>query len=199
MKRFIKISAVVSLSAFQALAQNVQVRLDDALASYRSEDLENARFSLQEALNEINQAVGKEILNALPSEMKGMSKVDEADNVTGVNLGFAGLFVSRSYRDDNREASIDLISDSPMMAGLNTILAMPAFVSSDDNQKRIKVSGYKALLSWDTKEDGKMSYDLQIPLNNSLLTFQCSGMDNENEVLDMADMIPVKQIVDISN
>ncbi len=65
-------------------AQDVTASLDEALSSYKSDNLEDARFALQGALNGINQAIGKEILAILPDEMNGMSKVEEGDNVTGV-------------------------------------------------------------------------------------------------------------------
>jgi len=185
MKKILLVSAILAvfLPGTGLKAQDVQSRLDEALMSYRQEDLDNARFSLQEALNEINRVVGKEIL---------------ADDVTGVNTGFAGLFVHRSYKDETREASVDLISDSPMLTGINTILAMPGFMTSDPNQKRIKVGNYKALMTRSTSEEGPVSYDVQIPLSSSLLTFQCSGFDDENEVVKMVNTIPVDKILSIS-
>jgi len=180
-------------------AQEVQVQLDEALSSYRSEDLENARFALQEALNEINKAVGNEILKALPTDMNGMNRVEEADDVTGISMGFASLFVHRSYKDENRQASIDILADSPMLMGVNTILSMSAFMSSDDNQKRIKLSGYKALLTRNEDESGQVSYDIQVPLSTSLLTFECTGFSEESDVLEMANRIPVDRIAELSD
>lgn len=179
-------------------AQDVQARLDEAMSSYRSDDLENTRFALQEALTEINREVGREILAALPAEMNSLPMIEDEDNVTGMNSSFAGLFVHRSYRGENRSASIDIVSDSPMMAGINTILAMPGFMTSDDNQKRVKVSNYKALLTKNESETGEISWDLQVPLNSSLLTFGCKGFTSESEVMDMANQLPVKQIVEIA-
>lgn len=179
-------------------AQEVTAGLDEALTSYRSDDLDNARFALQGALNGINQAIGREILALLPDEMNGMSKVEAGDDVTGVNTGFAGLFISRYYTGEDRNASIEIVSDSPLLAGINTILAMPGFMTADENQKRIKIEGYKVLLTRNTDSNGMVSYDLQMPFSGSLLTFQCSGIDDENEVIDMAGRIPVDKIVAIA-
>ena len=179
-------------------AQEVTASLDEALSSYKSDNLEDARFALQEALNGINQAIGKEILAILPDEMNGMSKVETGDNVTGVNTGFAGLFISRSYSAEDKNASIEIMSDSPLLAGINTILAMPGFMTGDENQKRIKVEGYKALLTRNSDSEGRVSYDLQMPFSGSLLTFQCAGIEDENEVIGMANRIPVDEIVAIT-
>jgi hypothetical protein len=58
-------------------SQDIQANLDAARSSYQSGDLENARFSLQEALNMINQAIGQEILGMLPASVGGMAKTQE--------------------------------------------------------------------------------------------------------------------------
>jgi hypothetical protein len=190
--------AVYSFTGVFMNAQEVTASLDGALSSYQSGHLEDARFALQGALAGINQAIGREILAILPDEMNGMSKIETGDDVTGVNTGFAGLFISRSYAAENRNASIEIVSDSPLLAGINTLLAMPGFMTSDENQKRIKIEGYKALLTRNTDNEGMVSYDLQMPFSGSLLTFQCSGFEDENEVIGMANKIPVDEIVAIA-
>jgi hypothetical protein len=200
MKKILSILTVAVFTfpgAFMS-AQEVTASLDEALTSYNSDNLEDARFTLQGALNGINQAIGKEILAILPDEMNGIPKVETGDDVTGVNTGFAGLFISRSYMAEDRNASIEIVSDSPLLAGINTILAMPGFMTSDENQKRIKIEGYKALLTRNTDAEGMVSYDLQMPFSGSLLTFQCAGIEDENEVIAMAKNIPVDEIVTIA-
>ena len=195
---FLLIIAVFAIPDAFISAQDVTTTLDEALSSYKSDNLEDARFALQGALNGINQAIGKEILAILPDEMNGMSKVEAGDDVTGINTGFAGLFISRSYTAEDRNASIEIVSDSPLLAGINTILAMPGFMTSDENQKRIKIEGYKALLTRNTDGEGMVSYDLQMPFSGSLLTLQCAGIEDENEVITMAKKIPVDEIVTIA-
>ncbi len=195
---FLLIIAVFAIPDAFISAQEVTTTLDEALSSYKSDNLEDARFALQGALNGINQTIGKEILAILPDEMNGMSKVETGDDVTGINTGFAGLFISRSYTAEDRNASIEIVSDSPLLAGINTILAMPGFMTSDENQKRIKIEGYKALLTRNADGEGMVSYDLQMPFSGSLLTLQCDGIEDENEVITMAKKIPVDEIVTIT-
>ena len=189
---------LVLITGINSLAQDVQARFDEAKSAYRSGNLENARFALQEALNEINQVVGKEILNILPSEMNDMSFVETSDNVTGTSAGFAGLYVNREYAGENCEASVEIISDSPMLASINAILTMPAFMGSDENQKRIKVNNYKALLSKDIDDQGIPTYDIQLPSGNLLLTFSCTGIQDEDEAIGMANSLPIDRIVKLT-
>jgi len=199
MKRTTVIAFLLVLGAGTWLqAQDVPARYDEARSAYQSGNLEDARFALQQALNEINQVVGREILNLLPAEWNGMTIDTAADNVTGTSAGFAGLYVNRGYTGENREASIEIISDSPMLASLNAVLTMPAFMASDQNQKRIKVSNYKALMTKDVDEQGNASYEIQVPCSSLLLTISCSGIQDEDEAVNMANSLPVDQIVKLT-
>ena len=179
-------------------AQDIQSGLDKALSSYNSENLEDARFALQQALNDINQAIGREVLNLLPAEMNGMSRLEQEDNVTGTSSGFAGLYVNRSYQGENRDASIEIVSDSPMLGAVSTLLNMPGFMTSDPNQKRIKLYDYKAIMTKEVPDSGQVSYNIQMPFQNSLLTFSCHGVEKEEEVMEIANRIPVDKIVKIT-
>jgi hypothetical protein len=179
-------------------SQDVQANLDKAKSSYQSGDLENTRFALQEALNLINQAIGQEILGLLPASLGGMEKTADGDNVTGTGMGFAGLFVDRAYAGGDKNASVEIVGDSPLMTAINAMLAMPAFMSSDPNQKRIKISSYKALQTKSTSEQGIVTYEIQLPLTNTLLTFRCTGVQNESEVTGMANTLPVDKIAKLA-
>jgi hypothetical protein len=113
-------------------------------------------------------------------------------------MGFAGLFVDRNYGQGEKNAGIDIIGDSPLMAGLTAILALPAIMTQgDQDQKRIKVDGYKSLLQKETSSEGLVSYNVQIPANSTLITLNVSGY-SENEVISMANLIPVSQIVKLA-
>jgi len=175
-------------------AQDVNAQLNEAQSAYKSGELQNTRFALQQALNEIDRAIGAEIIKLLPEKMGNMAAVETEDNITATSMGFAGLFVSRSYTAaDENKASIQIMSDAPFLAGVNALLALPAF-ASDPNQKRIRVGSYRALLQKNQDETGAISWDVQIPVSSTLISFSCSGIDNEKAVTDMANTIPVEQI-----
>ncbi len=54
---------IIIFAVYQAKSQDVNTKLDEAASAYRSEDLENTRFSLQQSLTELDILVGQEILN----------------------------------------------------------------------------------------------------------------------------------------
>ena len=178
------------------MAQEVEQRLDEAKSAYSSGDLENARFALQEALNEINKAIGKDILEMLPASAGGMEKVENSDNVTGTNMGFAGLYVNRDYKSEDSDANFQIISDSPLMGSISTLLSMSVFMAADPNQKRIKVDGYKALMTREENEDGSTSgWQVQLPFGNSLLSFDCNCDVDEKEMEKIMNEFPVQEII----
>ncbi|PZR39935.1 MAG: hypothetical protein DI538_05650 [Azospira oryzae] len=78
--------------------------------------------------------------------------------------------------------------NSPMLGGL----------MSNENQKVIKVQGYKSLLNKNVDVDsGKTNYELQIPLTNSLITLKLDDT-NESEITTFANTIPLAKIAQIS-
>ena len=192
---------IIIISIFLGLglqAQEVPGLLDEARSEYKAGNLENARFALQQALNGINQAIGRDILALMPEKLGGMPKVAEEDDVTGVNVGFAGLFVSRNYRSETSDASVEIVSDSPLLGSIGMLLSMPTFLNSDPNQKRIKVDGQKALLTKSTSEEGPVSYDVQLVFGSSLFTFRTNGVENEDDVISMLNKIPVREIIEVA-
>ncbi len=177
-----------------AKAQEVENNLNDARAAYNNGDLENARFALQQAMYELDLVIGHEILKLLPENMGNLNFSDADDMVGSVNMGFIGLHLSRNYKNDqNQRAELQIIADSPLLAGINAILALPV-IGRDPNQKRIRIDGYRGLLEKSESSDGTVSWDMQIPFGSSLLTVNFKDINEENAVMEMANTIPIQQI-----
>jgi hypothetical protein len=190
--------AVICLLASNIKAQDAAAKLSEADASYSSKDLENTRYALQQALIEINKAVGKDILELLPKNITDLAVVPKDDNVSG-SAGFAGLFVNRTYGEGEKNVKIEIISDSPMLAGLNAMLSMPMIMgNTNPNEKRMKISGYKAMLQKSSSDETNVSYTLQIPLNQALFTLHVKGIPGENDVINIANGLPLDQIAKLA-
>jgi len=197
--KYILLIVITILISINGRSQDVASKLNEAQSAYASGNLDNARFALQQALEEINKAIGKEILGLLPVKMGDMAYIEKEDNVTGTSLGYSGLYVNRKYGTDEKNVKIEIISDSPLLAGINALLSMPSFLNAGNpNQKRIKISGYKALLQKNSDDNGKTSYDIQLPFNQSLLTVRSQGVNNENDVIALVNSIAIDKIVKIA-
>jgi hypothetical protein len=66
----------------------------------------------------------------------------------------------------------------------------------NENQKVVKVQGYKALLQ-KTADDDKTNYQLQIPFNNTLLTLAVDNTD-ESEITKLAAALPLAKIAQVA-
>ena len=183
--------------ALPVLSQDVPGNLKQARETYASGNLHDSRFALQQALADVDQELGKEILSMLPTTLGSLPYQEEEDNITGNAAGITGLYVNRSYRDSDRSISLELIDDSPLLATINRLLSLPVFLGAGDpNQKRVKVQGYKSLLQKETDDStGVVSFNLQVPFNQSLITFRSVGFDSENQVVGMAESLPLEAIV----
>ena len=197
MKKIISIIGLAIIFCGNILiAQEVASKLNDASTAYNAGKLDDARNALQQALQEINKAIGKQILDLMPAKMNTMTFDPSNDNVSSTTSTFAGLLVSRTYSEAAKSVKVDIIGDSPLITGINAILAMPAFMTSkDSNQKQIKISGYKSLLQKNVDSENKTSYDLQIPVNQTLMTIHYTGIESENDVVAMANSLPISQIM----
>jgi len=145
-------------------------------------------------------AIGKEIMKMLPTKLAALNYDAKADNVTGGSGTLVGLFVHREYGVDPKKGNIEIMNNSPMITSLSMILSNPVMggMMRDENQKQIKVQGYKALLTKSVNaETGKTNYELQVPMNNTLLTLKMDDT-NEGEITAQANTIPLAKIAQIA-
>lgn len=197
MKKYSIILLSVFLAAFasQALAQEVDKHLNEAKSAYAAGQLDAARFALQQAMNEVDLAIGKEILKVLPAKMGQCQVVAAEDNVSFGAGGYAGLYLNRTYRaDEQNHIEVQIIGDSPLLAGVNAILSLPLIGAGDPNQKRIRVGNYRALMQKSTDSEGIVSWDVQVPFGSSLMTVQFRNNADEKTATDLANTIPVEQV-----
>lgn len=196
MKKLITISIVMLL--IPAFAQDFDKNLAEAKAAYTTGKLEDARFAMEQMLHELDIAIGKEILKLLPSKLGAMNVNASDDNVTG-GTGGAGLFIHRSFGSSPKTSSVELINNSPMIAGINAILSMPMIgMAGDPNQKQVKVQGYRSILRKNLNtETSKTDYELQIPFNNTLLTLKVDD-SNETEILNFGNQFPLPKIAQMA-
>jgi hypothetical protein len=192
MKKLIIFIAVCFITVY-AQSQDFKADIAAAKTAYNAGKLEDTHFALQQALSELDMIIGKEVLKLLPQKMDTAVVNTREDRVSS-NVGFAGATVHRSY-GKTRKAEVEIISNSPMIASLNAIMNMPMMggIMRDENNKTIKVQGYKGRLERQSDGEDQYNYELQLPFNSALLTLtvkKCS----ESDIMKMADTLPLEQI-----
>ncbi|CAN5756738.1 hypothetical protein BH10BAC2_BH10BAC2_07600 [soil metagenome] len=194
MKKLIISVCFLSMVAISFAQEDFKTQMATAKTSYAAGNLEDAHFALQQAMQELDIIIGKEVLKLLPVKLDSLAMNTKDDHVTA-NAGFIGATIHRSYGTQNK-AQIEIINNSPLIGTLNTFLnsALLGGMMRDENTKVVKVQGYKSRLEKQgDNENGKFNYNLQIPFNSALMTFTVNGA-TEAEVLAMVNTMPLQNI-----
>ncbi len=196
--KLMKYSIILSLLFIGSLHLAQAQKLAEAKASYASGDLENARFVLQEALIELDEIIGKEILALLPEELGDMKAILDEDENVATAAGFTGLYILRKYAnaDESQTLELTIMNDSPFMAMVSGFMTSP-IGGMVPGRKRIKIDGYKTMVE-KVQDADPTEYNFFLPFDQSLLTMNFKGVNSETDVTNMANKIPVGEIVAIS-
>jgi hypothetical protein len=177
--------------AYTVGAQDFNANVQTARQSYSSGNLEGSRFAMQQMLQELDIISGKEALKILPVSLGGLNAKISEDEVTGA-AGFAGAIIRREYEAGDKKASLEIISNSPMISSINAILAIPFIgTGSNGDRKVIKIDGYKALIQKGSESE-KPSYEIQVPLGSTLITVRTENYTDD--IVKLANSIPVTLI-----
>lgn len=191
MKKIVLLFIIFSVY-IQTNAQDFAKRLTEAKTAYAAGKLDDSRFAMEQMLQELDIVTGKEVLKILPAKMGDKDVNAKADNVSG-SSGFVGVIIHREYGTvDTTKSELEIISNSPLITSVNAILSMPFMGASGDN-KIIKISGYKALVEKVAGPNERTDYQVQLPLNSSLITFKAPGA-SQDDVIKMANTLPVSDI-----
>ena len=183
-----------TLITANTFSQNFKTDIAAAKTAYASNKLEDAHFALQQAMQEIDMIIGKQVISLLPATMNTFKASTKDDEVMS-NVGFMGSTIHRSWGDsDNVDLSI--IGNSPMIGTLNAFLNTPllgSLASKNSDNKIIKVQGYKGQLTREDAGNGQSNYTIQVPLGTSLITFKANNT-TDMQITAWADTLPLQQI-----
>jgi hypothetical protein len=194
MKKIILFFTTISIAGIASAQTDFKTDVASAKTSYASGKLEDAHFSLQQAMGELDMIIGKEVLKLLPTQLDVLNANTKNDNVTA-NVGYIGATIHRDYGTPDKKAEVEIISNSPLVGTLNAFLNAPMLggMMRDENNKTVKVQGYKARLERTDAGNGKFNYKLDIPFSSSLLSFSVDN-SNETEITNMANKLPLQDI-----
>jgi hypothetical protein len=175
-----------------------------AKTSFAKPDLEDTRYNLMLALQQLDMKVGQEILKILPDKMDSLSAQKGKDNVMANTAGFIGTTIHREYGlTQKNKVDVDIVSNSPLVASLNAWLNNPMFASMG-GRKSMKVDGYKGSYTYELSESTDAAgnaiktsrSEMQIPIFSSLVTVKCDNM-KEDDFIKMLNTVPVSKIAEM--
>ncbi|MFT2007921.1 hypothetical protein ACMA1I_04535 [Pontibacter sp. 13R65] len=184
------------LLSLTCLGQQFNSNLGEARNNYAAGNLVESRAAMEQMLRELDVEIGREILKLLPAKLEALDANTKNDEVTSGGGGLiGGLYIHRTYGSDPKSANLDIVNNSPLINSLQALLSVP-FIAGAGNpdQKVVKISGYKALLNKMNDETaGKTNYELQIPLQNTLVTLKVNDTKEDN-IIKLAGTIPLEKI-----
>jgi hypothetical protein len=194
MKKILLLTLMIA--AFDSYAQqDFEKRLAEARTAFTANKLDDARFAMQQMMQELDILTGKEVLKLLPEKMDTAVADKSKDNVSGAS-GWVGVVVHREYGQrslDGSMTTLEILTNSPMIGMYNNILSLPFMGGSNPDQKMIRVGGYKALVQRVSGPDGRDDYEVQLPMSNSLMTLKAPGLP-QDKVVALANTVPVADI-----
>ncbi|MEY2834999.1 MAG: hypothetical protein RLZZ557_661 [Bacteroidota bacterium] len=172
-------------------------KMAEAKTAFAANKLSDARFAMQQMLQEIDILMGKSILKLLPGTLDNTAANAANERVTG-GSGFVGVIVHKDYGllKDEPLISVEVISNSPVLVGLNALLSMP-ILAGGDGRKVVKVAGYKALVEQNKDEVNPGGHNLQLVVGNVLIAITHKSATAEG-IVKLAETIPVAEIAKLA-
>ena len=199
MKKIFILSITFLFILFASAQTEFKKELAVARTAYDAGKLDDSRTAMQQMLYDLDMITGKEVLKLLPLKMGDKSANTKSDNVTSAS-GFLGVIIHREWSgekkaeegSENKNINLDIISNSPLITSINALLSVP-FVGNSGSNKVVKINGYKALITKVETGNDKEDYDLQMPLNNCLITLKAPGV-KQDDIIKYASSLPIEEI-----
>ncbi len=182
-------ASVVTLIFSTSLpADDISDTLKEAMVSYEKGDYVQTREDLVYAMELLKQKKGDSIKSLLPDALAGW-KAEEANAETaGAGMFGGGSTVSRIYTKGDAKVTIEVVTDSPLLQGLGSIIGNPIFSSGG---KLMRIKREKATIKYDTK---RKSGEIMIMLDKRFLITVKGRKVSEETLIDYAKAIDFKKI-----
>lgn len=195
----------ISLTCFQLSAQSqADAFIKEAQQYLTQKNYKQATLSLQDAINDINTLIAGQIGEALPAEINGLKAEGDAEvNAAAMGMMGGGMQVSKTYQHPTKkenQAELQILANSPMLASINMFMSNPAMMG--EGYKSVRVGTKRAILKsemddyYDDNGTSKKirSSELQLPLNQTLITINMKGFASEAEELAFAGKLDIDKL-----
>ena len=174
-------------------APDVLANIDLADAAFGNKKYSDARFGLRQAILGIEMEIGEKILKGLPESINGLPAVKDEDNVASSGIGFVGLIIQRTYRQDDKQFNVTVGNEAALLSAANLYLSSGGMyaTSGDDNHKIVTIEGQRAVLEYDEYS----GYKLSVPFGqSSILVTEGINYADENEMMNSSKEINIENI-----
>jgi len=203
MKTMIILTLVLTTTISGLFAQSqVDTYISEAQQFIAQKNYIEAQLSLQDAINEINNLIAKQIAESLPDEINGLTSNDEQISAAGMGMMGGGMQISKSYENASKQentAEVVIIANSPMLASLGMYLTNPSMMGPE--YKSVRVGTHRSIMKSEMEtyygDNGNKeirSSELQIPFSKTLITVTLKGFASEADELAFATKLDIDKL-----
>jgi hypothetical protein len=170
----------------QEKSDDVLTTIQEAVRQYRSGEFAGAISNLDYATQLIRQKKSERMKALLPAPLKGWQAKTATAQALGTAVFGGGVTVSRDYyTEKGASLSIEIVSDSPVLQSIMTMLNNPVFAGAAGGMVKT-IKGQRALIKYD-EDDRKGEMNI-VTANRFMVTVKGQGVE-EKTLLNFAGAV----------
>ena len=182
------ISLTTLLLSTTLSADDITDTMEEAMTAYKKGDYVQAKEDLTYVMELLKQKKGETIQGFLPEALDGWKAEKAKSENAGSGMLGGGSTTSRTYTKDKSKVVISVVTDSPLLQGLGSLLGNPMFNSGG---KLKRINREKATIKYSEKNQ---SGDVTIMLDKRFLVTVKGSKVTEDELVEYAKAIDFKKI-----
>jgi len=160
-----------------AAADDVLETIQEGVQLYQEGDFSEAINSLNYAVQLIQQMKGATLTSFLPEPRPGWSAEEASSETAGAAMFGGGVTARRTYRNEQAQVEIQIITDSPMLQGMMMMFTNPMFATAEGG-KLERIGRQKAIVKHDpVSGEGSVT---AVVANRFLVTVEGSSASKED-------------------
>lgn len=148
-----------------ALADEITDAMDSGIQKYKDGDMSGAAGQLDYAATLMRQKKAENAVSVFPDPLDGWEADDAESKAAGAAMFGGGISASRSYSSDDRQLTIELVMDSPVLQSMIGMFNNPSMIAMQGG-KLTQINGINAMLK---EENGEVQI-VFVANNNALFT-----------------------------
>jgi hypothetical protein len=152
LKKAMLLPAVCLALSASVWADDASDAIDKAAALYKEGKTQQAIAQLELATQFIRQQRAEAMQQVLPEPLDGWTAEEATSSSAGSAMLGGGSTIKRTYSKDDKNLSIEIMADSPMMQSMMAIFTNPMFGAAAQGGKVQMINGQQAIL----KDNGLM-------------------------------------------
>jgi hypothetical protein len=200
MKKIFMLLSVVIICLKVAGQNQSEAFIKEAQDFLAKKEYKQAQLSLQDAINEINMMLAKQVAESLPAEINGLKAEGEGE-VGGGGMGMigGGMQIIKRYRNEAKpknDAEVQIMANSPLLTAMNMYLSNPSMAGV--GYKSVRIGTVRAISKTDLQDADNgaktRSTEIQIPVGQTLITIHTNGFATEQDELSFATKLDIEKI-----